>query len=133
MCDKELGKIVLHTELRSSKNSRQFVRLKTGRTVLLKSKYAAQQDKLFASELEKNYFKWAQMTKNVKSFPLKVGFYVYRATHRRWDWMNILQGLADAMVRAGYLEDDSAKFFTPVFLGFDVDKDDPRVEISIVS
>lgn len=125
-------KIVLHTELHSSKNGRQFVRLKNGRTVLLKSKSATAQEKFFEEELAKNYHKWAQMTKDVKGFPLKVGFFVYRATHRRWDWMNIIQGLADGMVKAGYLEDDCVKFFTPVFLGYDIDKDDPRVEISVV-
>lgn len=125
-------KIVLHTELYSSKNSRQFVKMRNGRTLLLKSKRASSQEKFFEEELAKNYHKWAQMTKDVKGFPLKVGFFVYRATHRKWDWTNIIQGLADGMVKAGYLEDDCAQFFTPVFLGYDIDKDDPRVEISVV-
>ena len=64
--------------------------------------------------------------------PLSVGFFVYRKTKRRWDWANIIQGISDAMVKAGYLEDDSAEFFTPVFLGFKVDKENPRVELSVL-
>jgi Holliday junction resolvase RusA-like endonuclease len=67
-----------------------------------------------------------------KIFPLKVGFYVYSKTRRRFDWVNIVQGLQDAMVKNKYLPDDSALYLTPIFLGFDVDADNPRVEISVL-
>lgn len=123
--------IVLHCELKSSKNSRRVVRLRNGRTLVLKSQAASEQDKFFDKELPAHAEEWQKMIEG-HSNPIKVGFYVYRQTKRRWDWMNILQGLADAMVKHMYLEDDDAYHFTPIFLGWDVDKNDPRIEISVV-
>lgn len=127
MCEK----IIIKIELRSSKNSRQFVRMKNGRTLLLKSKLAIEQDRILDEELKKNFNKWKNMISQKCLKPLKVCFFVYRGSKRRWDWLNIIQGLSDSMVKAGYIEDDSAEFFTPVFLGFEIDKNNPRVEISL--
>ena len=120
-------KIVIHQELYSSKNSRQFVRLRNGRTVLLKSKRAQEQEDTLEEALDKQMARWMEMADG-KEFPIKVHFTVYRKTKRRWDWMNMIQGLADAMVEAGYIPDDSAEFFTPVFEEALQDKNDPRVE-----
>lgn len=126
------NKIILYTELYSSKNSRKFVRnRRTGQTFIVKSKRAQEQEKTLGVMLENHKQMWYQMIKE-KKYPLNVGFYIYRRTRIRWDWVNIIQGLADAMVKAGYMEDDSAFFFTPVFLGWDIDKEHPRVEISVL-
>ena len=126
------NKIVLYTELYSSKNSRKFVRNKrTGQTFIVKSARAQEQEKTLGVLLERHKPMWMQMVKE-KKYPLRVGFYIYRRTRIRWDWVNIIQGLADAMVKAGYMEDDSAFFFTPVFIGWDIDKEHPRVEISVL-
>lgn len=126
-----IPKLTIRTELYSSKNSMQFVRTKNGRTVLLKSKRAREQDSVLYDKLVALKPIWKLIGGENKTKPLKVGFYIYRKTKRRWDWTNIIQGLSDAMVRAGYLKDDSAEYFTPVFLGFSVDPEDPRVEITI--
>ena len=45
--------------------------------------------------------------------------------------MNIFQGLADMMVKCGWMPDDNADEFLPVFLGYEVDKNNPRVEIFV--
>ena len=63
--------------------------------------------------------------------PLKVVFKIYRKTHRKFDYVNIIQGLQDLMVKCGWLPDDNADEIIPVFQPYDVDKNDPRVEIFI--
>lgn len=127
-----MDKIVLNTELYSSKNSRKFVRnRRTGQTFIVKSARAQQQEKVLDALLNQNKEIWYEMVKE-KKYPLRVGFYIYRKTRMRWDWVNIIQGLADAMVKAGYIEDDSAFYFTPYFIGWDIDKNNPRVEITVL-
>lgn len=123
--------IILYINLLSTKNARQFRRLKDGRTFLTK-RYAVQKfEKQLDKLLEAHKLTWMEMIKD-KTYPLKVGFFVYRKTRGRWDWQNIIQGLADGMTRAGYIEDDSAFYFTPVYLGWDIDKEHPRVEIRVL-
>ena len=123
--------IILYTDLYSTKNARQFRRLKDGRTILTK-RYSVQKfEKQLNELLQKHKPMWMEMVKD-KKYPLKVGFYVYRRTKMRWDWQNIIQGLADGMTRNGYIEDDSAFYFTPVYLGWDIDKEHPRVEIRVL-
>lgn len=123
--------IILYTHLYSMKNSRTFTRLKNGMTILAKPGRVRKMEKDLDDMLEKHKPMWVEMIKD-KKYPLKVGFYVYRKDKRRWDWQNIIQGLADAMTRAKYIEDDSAYFFTPVYLGWDIDKEHPRVEIRVL-
>lgn len=123
--------IILYTELYSTKNSRQFRKLPDGRTILGKRYQVIKFEKELDKILQNHKDTWMEMIKD-KKYPLKVGFFVYRSTKRRWDWQNIIQGLADAMTRNGYIEDDSAYFFTPVYLGWDIDKEHPRVEIRVL-
>lgn len=124
--------IVLNTELRSSKNERMIVfNKKQNRPMIIKKPIARQEEHALGTLLMLNKGKWEKMIEG-KPFPLKVGYYVYRKTRRRWDWNNITQGINDSMTRAGYLPDDSAEYLTPVFLGWEVDKDNPRVEICVL-
>ena len=123
--------IILYTDLYSTKNARQFRRLKDGRTILTKRYAVIKFEKQLDELLERHKPMWMEMIKD-KKYPLKVGFYVYRRTRMRWDWQNIIQGLADGMTRNGYIEDDSASYFTPVYLGWDIDKEHPRVEIRVL-
>lgn len=124
--------LTLPVELYSSKNGQQIIYNKRlGRMMVIKKAIARQQEKDLKVLLDANRKTWEKMTTD-KIFPLKVGFYVYRKTRRRFDWVNIVQGLQDAMVKNKYLPDDSAMYLTPIFLGFDVDADNPRVEISVL-
>ena len=123
--------ITLPLELHSSKNSQQIVTLRTGKRMLIKSIYARRQDKILDVLLPANKKKW-EIMKQGKAYPLKVGFFLYRKTKRRWDWQNILAGLSDAMTRHGYWPDDSAFYFTPVYLGWAVDGKNPRCEVTIL-
>lgn len=124
--------ITLPLELHSSKNGQQIIySKKLDRPLIVKKISARVQDNQLKVMLMANKHTWEKMIEG-KKFPLKVGLYVYRKTRRRFDWVNIVQGLQDAMVKGGYLPDDSAQYLTPVFLGWDVDGQNPRVEISIL-
>lgn len=124
--------ITIPGELHSSKNGQQIIYNKRlGRMMVIKKAVARQQEKDLKVFLEANKKEWEKMVTD-KPFPLKVGFYVYRKTRRRFDWVNIVQGLQDAMVKNGWLPDDSAIYLTPVFLGWDVDGQNPRVELTVL-
>lgn len=124
--------ITIPLELHSSKNGQQIIYNKRlERMMVIKKAVARQQEKDLAVFLMANKRTWDKMIED-KPFPLKVGFYVYRKTRRRFDWVNIVQGLQDAMVKNKYLPDDSAIYLTPYFLGWDVDSVNPRVEISVL-
>lgn len=81
-------------------------------------------------QLVLNRGKWLRMAEGYEK-PLKVVFKIYRKTHRKFDYVNIIQGLQDLMVKCGWLPDDNADEIIPVFQPYDVDKNDPRVEIFI--
>ena len=60
-------------------------------------------------------------------WPIKLRIKIYRKTKREFDYNNIIQGLQDMLVEAGYLPDDSAKYLIPYFEPFEVDPKNPRV------
>ena len=125
-----MEKIVLPIELYSSKNSRQIFRTKSGRTIIAKSNASKQNERDLCFLLNIYRKEWERLTTG-KKYPLKVHYFIYRKTKRRWDWQNITQGIADAMQMAGWLPDDDVEHYTPVYDGYSVDKGNPRVEISI--
>lgn len=122
--------ITIYGELYSSKNHRQVFR-SGGKIIIAKPAKAKAQEKDHAIQLQAGKVRWNKMVVG-KAYPLRVGFRVYRKTNGAFDWCNIIQGLADAMTKAGYFPDDSAKYFTPVFLGFDKDAQNPRTEIEVL-
>jgi Holliday junction resolvase RusA-like endonuclease len=93
-------------------------------------------------QLKSNIREWNKMknspralsltTYEKREFPLRVQFTIYRKNKQRFDYVNIIQSLADQMVKAGYLQDDSADYFIPVFEPYEVDGKNPRTEITIL-
>ena len=126
-----MSEITIHGELYSSKNSRMIVG--QGRKFLIKSKNSKKQEYDFAYQLNDraNKMIWDGMTLTSRH-PIKLSFKIYRQTHRRFDYTNIVQGLLDALVRAGYLPDDSADYVIPVFEQYEVDKIHPRTIMRII-
>ena len=120
--------IELDIELYSSKNSRRIVHTRAGRTLIIKSKKAMEQEEELLELLFINKPKWVEMTKN-KTYPLHVVFEITRRTHIRCDFINIIQNLADMMVKADYLPDDDTEHLLPVFKEVKYDKDNPNVKI----
>lgn len=62
---------------------------------------------------------WQKMIQN-KPLPLKVSFYFYRDSKRKWDFVNIVQVIADLMQKEGYLIDDDTKNFIPLYAGEEI-------------
>ena len=122
--------ITIMGELYSSKNSKQIIN-RGGRSYLIPSSQYNTHLKPLQKQLFLYRYNWKREIENACK-PLKVAFKIYRKTKRRFDYINIIQGLADEMVRAGWLVDDNADEFIPVFEPYEVDKDKPRVEISII-
>ncbi len=122
--------ITIIGELYSSKNSKQIIN-RGGRSYLIPSSQYNAHLKPLQKQLFLYRYNWKREIENACK-PLKVTFKIYRKTRRRFDYINIIQGLADEMVRAGWLVDDNADEFIPVFEPYEVDKDKPRVEISII-
>lgn len=123
--------VVIEGELYSSKNSRQIVINKsTGRQFVSKSKVAKADEKALCYKLlaARNELLNELST---KTKPYRISFKIYRQTHRRFDYINIIQNLCDCMVKVGILEDDSADIIIPEFEPYEVDKNRPRVEIRV--
>jgi Holliday junction resolvase RusA-like endonuclease len=75
---------------------------------------------------------WQQMVQN-KPLPLKVSFYFYRDSKRKWDFVNIVQVIADLMQKEKYLVDDDTKNFIPLYAGEEVTtKKEAGVIITII-
>lgn len=123
--------ITIYGELYSSKNSKRIVRF-GDKMALIPSKAYMGSVKPIEQQLVLNRYKWLKEIENC-SKPLKIGFYIYRKTKRAWDWNNINQGISDLLVRCGWLQDDNVYEYIPVFLGWEVDKNNPRVEISVIN
>ena len=115
----------------SSKNSKQFVTLKNGKTMLLNSKTVQKYIKESKTDwiLNKNNFK--KMLKDKKK-PYRIELYFIRDSKRRFDYVNAAQIIFDLMQEYGYIEDDDSQNIIPVFKGFEVDKARAGVEIRVL-
>lgn len=115
----------------SSKNSKQFVTLKNGKTMLLNSKTVQKYIKESKADwiLNKNNFK--KMIKD-KEKPYKIELYFIRDSKRRFDYINAAQIVFDLMQEYGYIDDDDSTNVIPIFSGFEVDKLRAGVEIRVL-
>ena len=123
--------ITIEGELYSSKNSKQIVyNPATKRPVVVKSKVAKADEKALCYKLmavKRDFLRELEG----KAKPYQIEFKIYRQTHRRFDYINIIQNLCDCMVMSGLIEDDNADILIPIFKPYEVDKSRPRVEITI--
>lgn len=95
------------------------------------SKIVTKSKRVISSKLVQYYERWAtpllkeqlptwqQMVQN-KPLPLKVSFYFFRDSKRKWDFVNIVQVIADLMQKEGYLIDDDTKKIIPLYAGEEV-------------
>ena len=96
----------------SSKNSKIVTKSKR----VIQSKLCHEYRSIMGQRFQQNLQEWENMKKG-KQYPIKVGFYFYRDSRRRWDFVNIVQIIADMMQEYLYLPDDDTKHFIPVYLG----------------
>lgn len=101
----------------SSKNGKRW----TGK-ILIKSKLCQEYIKWSEPVFKANKPLWDAQMNKVEQFPIKVEFYFYRDSKRHWDFINIVQIIADIMQAEEYLEDDDTLHFIPVYAGEEVTK-----------
>ena len=116
----------------SSKNSKQiFKNKKTGKTFITSSKTV----KAYLSNFEYQYDIFAKEFKEQlksKAKPYKIGFYFVRDSRRKFDYININQIVQDLMVQHGWIDDDNCEELIPVFIGYEVDRNNPGVRIEVL-
>ena len=111
----------------SSKNSKVW----TGR-FLISSKTTRNYIKDTALIWKTSTNQWMKLIKDATP-PYYVGLYFIRDSKRKFDYINACQVIADLMVDYGWIEDDNTDFFLPVFLGYEIDKANCGVRISLTS
>ena len=118
--------ITVTFELYYYKNSKRILfNRATGRSFVAKSKQAEQNEKDLIQVLTLYRQTFLNMVKG-KEKPYRIHFKIYRQTRRRFDYVNIVQGLLDAMTKSGLIEDDNADVLIPVFEPYEVDSKNPR-------
>lgn len=123
--------ITIAGEIHSSKNSHQIlINRKTNRPFVAKSKASKADELMILIQLRQQKHNWKRMITEL-SFPLYVEFRFIRRTKARWDFANLVQGVADAMVKEDYIPDDSVDYFIPVYVLHEIDKNAPGVELTI--
>lgn len=115
----------------SSKNSKQFVTLKSGKTLLINSKTVQKYIKESKVDWLVNKNEFLKMLKG-KEKPYKVELFFIRDSKRKFDYINAAQIIFDLMQEYGYIEDDDSQNIIPVFKGFEVDKARAGVEIRVL-
>lgn len=115
----------------SSKNSKQFVTLKTGKTLLINSKTAQSYIKNSKADWILNKRNFLKMLEG-KEKPYRIELFFIRDSRRKFDYINAAQIIFDLMQEYGYIEDDDSANVIPVFKGYKVDKNRAGVEIEVV-
>lgn len=125
-------KISLNGEIHSSKNSRRIFRnARTGAPFVAKSAQAKADEGSFAMQLTAQRPVWFQMTDG-HPYPLNILFTFRRASKRQFDYVNLSQGILDAMVKAGYMPDDNMNYVIPHFAPYILDKECPGCDLEIL-
>ena len=115
----------------SSKNSKQFVTLKTGKTLLINSKTVQKYLKESKADWLINKNEFLKMLKD-KEKPYKVELFFIRDSKRRFDYINVAQIVFDLMQEYEYIENDDSINVIPIFKGFEVDKARAGVKIDVL-
>jgi len=123
--------IKIYGEIHSSKNSREIHRnRRTGKPYVAKSKAAKADESMITDQLAEQRVRWLEMVEGLE-YPYWIMICFRRKTNARWDFINMVQGLADAMVAAGYIPDDDVNHFIPIYAGHEVNKNFPGVDFWI--
>jgi hypothetical protein len=118
--------IFLKGNVPSSKNSKQW----TGKT-LIQSKTVRNYLKEYEIQYKLYANKFKEMIKNKKK-PYYIGFYFIRNSKRKFDYNNLTQLPQDLMVKYKWLEDDNADYIIPVGIGYEVNKANAGVIITVL-
>ena len=76
--------------------------------------------------------RWARETKG-KEYPYIIYYRIFRRTSGTFDYINIVQGLFDAMTVAKWIPDDDKLHIRAIPQGWEKDSDNPRIEFKILN
>jgi len=62
-------------------------------------------------------------------YPLEIKFFLFRKDFSKWDIDNVFCGSLDILQQTGIIKDDSAAHVIPIFSGWAIDRQNPRVEL----
>lgn len=118
-------KLIIYGNPVTKKNSNRIVSTKNGRKRIIPSKAYIDYEKMFCSQIHKEF-------KLMIDYPVNVKSVYYRATRHKVDLNNLHSALHDCLVKAGVLEDDNYKIIASTDGSrVEIDKENPRVEIEI--
>jgi len=113
----------------SSKNSRIY-------NAAMKRSFASKATRKWLKESEvhwlKNRYEFLSMLQEVDP-PYLVKFTFVRGTQHKFDYVNPLQTVQDAMVKFRWIEDDNCTLIRPIFGEYQYDKEKPGVWIRILN
>lgn len=92
----------------SKKNSKQIVLPGDGRRRVVSSEFYTTWEKEALLRLRQN-----ELVGYPWKYPLRVGFHYVRKGRHRFDWNNLDQAVADILVKAGIIKDDSMNHIYP--------------------
>ncbi len=120
---------IIYTEPRSKKNSQQIaMNKKTGVRFVVQSETY----KRFEKECKSDLYPIQQSLKEPINYPINIKCLFYKSTKHKCDLTNLLEAIDDVLVKDKIIEDDNYNILVShdgsrVF----VDKDNPRIEITI--
>lgn len=111
----------------SFKNSKQYV----GKGRMLMSKTVQKYLKAYEHQWKIIPLEFAN-----ENYPMVVGLHFVRGTKHKFDFHNMVQGVADLMVKHGWIKDDSMDYFLPfpMHIGgeyYSYNKEEPGVYVQI--
>ena len=117
----------LNVKPRTKKNSSSFVTLKTGRTILLPSKYDREFEKEVVSQMEGMFGNLEPIDK-----PINLCCIFYKDKNYKSDLVGYLQAIQDAFVKAKFLLDDNSNIVSSTDGSrIELDRNNPRIEVKI--
>jgi hypothetical protein len=116
------GKIYIPYCVVSSKNSKKMVTLRNGRKMLISSDQFRLYEELSLPYYNRmrGYFK--RLVSDLPK-PYILGFHHIRFSKERWDHHNMMQGPADLMIKASWIDDDDMENIEIHPDGYQVDKE----------
>jgi hypothetical protein len=118
-----------------SKNAKVIRMTRRGKRFVAKNNRALQSTDSIMWQLANanNKTEWVRMEVAAGlPVPIRLQFKYFRPDRRRFDYLNAAAILCDCLVKQKYLPDDDAGTMIPVFVPFEVDARNPRVEITII-
>ena len=116
-------RITIPGQTRAKKNSMKVIKL--GKRYSLKSStiYTKWEKKALAHLRKQGYKAWDG------EYPLELVFFLFRDSRRTWDIDNVFCGCQDILQQTKIIKQDTANHVIPVFQGWAIDVNNPRVEL----